>query len=80
MQLSVSTTIQDLFGQDYSKFQTDEKAVVSLSTRLHFVCLLWPGIATTYMDVFIEYRLHSVLISVLDMVVIHCSKRPAFIR
>ncbi|CAG9536021.1 unnamed protein product [Cercopithifilaria johnstoni] len=60
--------------------ETDEKAVASLATRLHFVCLLWPGIATTYMDVFTEYRLHSVLISVLDMVVIHCVKRPAFIR
>uniref|UniRef100_A0AAF5PII3 HECT-type E3 ubiquitin transferase n=3 Tax=Wuchereria bancrofti TaxID=6293 RepID=A0AAF5PII3_WUCBA len=60
--------------------ETDEKAVISLSTRLHFICLLWPGIATAYMDVCTEYRLHSVLISVLDMVVIHCSKRSAFIR
>ncbi|VDP21985.1 unnamed protein product [Onchocerca flexuosa] len=60
--------------------ETDEKTVISLATRLHFVCLMWPGIATTYMDVFTEYRLHSVLISVLDMVIIHCLKRPAFIR
>ncbi|VDM93544.1 unnamed protein product, partial [Onchocerca ochengi] len=60
--------------------ETDEKTVISLATRLHFVCLMWPGIATAYMDVFTEYRLHSVLISVLDMVIIHCLKRPAFIR
>ncbi|VDK86830.1 unnamed protein product, partial [Litomosoides sigmodontis] len=60
--------------------ETDEKAVSSLATRLHFVCLLWPGIATTYMDVFTECRLHSVLISVLDMVVIHCGRRPAFVK
>ncbi|KAL3982881.1 HECT-domain (ubiquitin-transferase) family protein [Acanthocheilonema viteae] len=60
--------------------ETDEKTVTSLATRLHFVCLLWPGIATTYIDVFTEYRLHSVLISVLDMVIIHCARRPAFVR
>ncbi|MCP9265605.1 E3 ubiquitin-protein ligase huwe1 [Dirofilaria immitis] len=60
--------------------ETDEKTVISLATRLHFVCLLWPGIATTYMDVFTEYRLHSVLISVLDMVIIHCVRRPSFIK
>uniref|UniRef100_A0A915PL16 HECT-type E3 ubiquitin transferase n=1 Tax=Setaria digitata TaxID=48799 RepID=A0A915PL16_9BILA len=60
--------------------QTDEKTVISLATRLHFVCLLWPGIATNYMDVFTEYRLHSVLISVLDMVIIHCLKAPVFIK
>lgn len=60
--------------------EKNEKAVISLSTRLHFVCLLWPGIATVYMGVFTKYRVHSVLISVLDMVVVRCRKKPPFVK
>ncbi|VDN03027.1 unnamed protein product [Thelazia callipaeda] len=60
--------------------QSDEETIISLATRLHFVCLLWPSISTAYVALFTQYRLHSVLISVLDMIGIYCERKPIFMK